>query len=57
MHRAASAELYGEPYRTVDESLALVDAVGPAHVAEVARRHFAPDAQTVLSLGPEPAHE
>jgi predicted Zn-dependent peptidase len=57
MHRAAAVELYGEPYRTVDESLALVDAVEPAHVAEVARRHFAPDAQTVLSLGPEPAHE
>jgi predicted Zn-dependent peptidase len=25
-------------------------------VVEVARRYFAPDAQTVLSLGPEPAH-
>ena len=57
MHRAAAVELYGEPYRTLDQSLALVDAVEPAHVAEVARRHFAPDAQTVLSLGPEPAHE
>jgi predicted Zn-dependent peptidase len=57
MHRAAAVELYGEPYRTLDESLALVDAVAAADVAEVARRHFAPDAQTVLSLGPEPAHE
>jgi predicted Zn-dependent peptidase len=57
MHRAAAVELYGEPYRTLDESLALVDAVEPADVAEVARKHFAPDAQTVLSLGPEPAHE
>jgi predicted Zn-dependent peptidase len=57
MHRAAAVELYGEPYRTLDESLALVDAVEAAHVADVARRHFVPDAQTVLSLGPEPAHE
>jgi predicted Zn-dependent peptidase len=56
MHRLAAVELYDEPYRTVDESLALVDAVEPVHVAEVARRYFAPDAQTVLSLGPEPAH-
>jgi predicted Zn-dependent peptidase len=55
MHRAAAVELYGEPYRTLDESLALVDAVDPTHVADVARRHFAPEAQTVLSLGP--AHE
>jgi predicted Zn-dependent peptidase len=57
MHRAAAVELYGEPYRTLDESLALVDAVAPADVADVARRHFLPDAQTVLSLGPVPAHE
>ncbi|MFN2567861.1 MAG: M16 family metallopeptidase [Gemmatimonadaceae bacterium] len=57
MHRAAAVELYGEPYRTVDESLALVDGVALGHVAEVARRHFAPDAQTVLSLGPNPALE
>jgi predicted Zn-dependent peptidase len=56
MHRAAAGELYGEPYRTVDESLALVEAVQPGDVVEVARRYFAPDAQTVLSLGPEPAH-
>ena len=57
MHRAAAVELYGEPYRGLDESLALVDAVAPADVAEVARKHFLPDAQTVLSLGPEPAPE
>ena len=57
MHRAAAVELYGEPYRSLDESLALVDAVAPADIAEVARRPFLPDAQTVLSLGPEPGHE
>lgn len=57
MHRAAAVELYGEPYRTLDESLALVEGVSSEDIAAVARRHFLPDAQTVLSLGPEPAHE
>jgi predicted Zn-dependent peptidase len=57
MHRAAAVELYSEPYRTLDESLALVEAVDAADVAEAARRYFAPETQTVLSLGPEPAHE
>ena len=54
MYRAAAVELYGEPYRTLDEVLALVDAVTPADVAAVAREFFAPDRQTVLSLGPAP---
>jgi predicted Zn-dependent peptidase len=54
MYRAAAVELYGEPYRTLDEVLALVDAVTPADVAEVARDFFAPERQTVLSLGPSP---
>jgi predicted Zn-dependent peptidase len=57
MYRAASVELYGEPYRTLDESLALVDAVEPEAVADIARRYFAPDGQTVLSLGPDAAPE
>lgn len=56
MYRAAAVELYGEPYRSVEESLALIDAVDAERVADVARRHFSPDAQTVLSLGPEPPH-
>ena len=54
MYRAAAVELYGEPYRTLDETLALVDAVTPDDIASVARDFFAPEQQTVLSLGPSP---
>ena len=52
MYRAAAVELYGEPYRTLDQTLALVDAVTVDDVARVAAEFFAPDQQTVLSLGP-----
>ena len=55
MYRAAAVELYGEPYWTLDEALARVDAITAADVAAVARDCFAPDQQTVLSLGPAPA--
>ncbi len=34
----AGVELYGEPYRTLDEMLALIDAITPEQVADVARR-------------------
>ena len=52
MYRCAGVELYGEPYRTLDEMLARVDAVTEAQIAEVARDFFGPDRQTVVSLGP-----
>jgi predicted Zn-dependent peptidase len=52
MYRCASVELYGEPYRTLDEMLALIDGVTSEQVAEVAREFFAPERQTVVSLGP-----
>ena len=52
MYRAAAVELYGEPYRTLDETLALVNAVTVDDIAAVAREFFSPDRQTVLSLGP-----
>jgi len=52
MYRCAGVELYGEPYRTLDEMLALVDAVTPEQIADVARTFFAPERQTVVSLGP-----
>ena len=55
MYRAAGTELYGEPYRTLDETLALIDAITPDEVASVSREFFAPERQTILSLGPEPA--
>ena len=54
MYRAAAVELYGEPYRTLDETLALVDAVTPDDIATVACEFFAPELQTVFSLGPAP---
>jgi predicted Zn-dependent peptidase len=52
MYRCAGVELYGEPYRSLDEMLALVDAVTSEQVKEVAREFFAPEKQTVVSLGP-----
>ncbi len=52
MYRAASVALYDEPYRSLDELLALVDAVDEDAVREVARTFFDPSAQTILSLGP-----
>jgi predicted Zn-dependent peptidase len=52
MYKCAGVELYGEPYRSLDEMLAQVEAVTPDQVAEVAREFFAPERQTVLSLGP-----
>lgn len=53
MYRAASVELYDEPYQTLDQVLEVIDAITPEQVAEVAREFFAPDRQTILSLGPE----
>ena len=52
MYRAAAVELYGEPYRTLDETLALVNAVTVDDISAIAREFFAPEKQTVLSLGP-----
>jgi predicted Zn-dependent peptidase len=54
MYRAASVELYGEPYRTLDEVLALVDGITPDQVQDVAREYFTPERMTVVSLGPAP---
>ena len=52
MYRCAGVELYGEPYRSLDDMLALIDAVTPEEVAAVARDFFDPSGQTVVSLGP-----
>ncbi len=54
MYRAAGLELYGEPYRSLDEMLALVDDIYEATVARVCAECFAPASQTVVSLGPAP---
>jgi len=55
MYRAASVELYNEPFRSLDELLTLIDAITPDQVRAVARDYFAPDDMTVVSLGPMPA--
>ena len=52
MHRAASVELYGDRYRTLDELLGEIDRIDAATVAEVCRSYFAPERQTLLTLGP-----
>jgi predicted Zn-dependent peptidase len=52
MYRCAGVELYDEPFRTLDEMLALIDGVTAEQVADVAREFFDPTRQTVVSLGP-----
>jgi predicted Zn-dependent peptidase len=55
MYRAAGVELYSEPYRTLDEVLALVDAIDAETVAGLCKNYFNPAAQTLVSLGPRAA--
>jgi predicted Zn-dependent peptidase len=55
MYRAAGTELFGEPYRTLDDLLALVDGIDVATVAEVCRTYYSPARQTLVSLGPRAA--
>ncbi len=53
MYRAAGVDLYGEPYKTLDQLLAEIDAITDEQVAAVCREYFSPDAQTIVSLGPK----
>lgn len=53
MYRAATTALYGEPYRSIDELMALVDAIDEDQVREVARDFFDPDRHILVSLGPK----
>jgi len=53
MYRAALTALYGEPYRSIDELKALVDAIDLEQVRDVAREFFDPDRQILVSLGPK----
>ncbi|MEO7520700.1 MAG: pitrilysin family protein, partial [Gemmatimonas sp.] len=53
MYRAATTALYNEPHRSIDELLALVDAVDSDTVLGVAREYFDPARQTLVSLGPK----
>ena len=57
VNRAAAVELYNEPYKALDELLGEIDRIDSDAVAAICRDFFAPEAHTVLSLGPaEPAH-
>jgi predicted Zn-dependent peptidase len=53
MYRAAAVDLYGEPYRTLDEMLALVDGIESTTIHQLAAEYFVPSKQTVVSLGPK----
>ena len=55
MYRAASVELYGEPFRSLDQLLAQIDAITDDDVLSVAREYFDPARFTVVSLGPNAA--
>jgi predicted Zn-dependent peptidase len=55
MYRAAGVELYGEPYRTLDEVLALVDAIDEETVAALCKTYYSPSQQTLVTLGPKAA--
>ena len=55
MYRAAGVALYHEPFRTLDEVLALIDAITLEEISAVCREFFPPARQTVVTLGPKPA--
>ena len=53
MYRLAGFPLHEEEYRTIDQTLAEIDAVSADTVAQVAAEFFDPDRQTTVWLGPE----
>ncbi len=53
LSRLAGTELYDEPFRSVEEVLAEVDAVTQDDVAALAAAYFDPDRQVALRLGPD----
>ncbi len=53
LHRLAGVALYNEPYLTLDEICARIDAVGEAEVAELCRKYYAPERQVIVRLGPD----
>ncbi len=55
LHRLAGTTLFNEPFRTVEEVMAAVDAVTLDQVAALASEFYAPERQHVLRLGPTAA--
>jgi len=52
MYRAAGVELYGEPFRSLDDVLAEIDRITEDDVRNACREFFPPERQTMLTLGP-----
>jgi predicted Zn-dependent peptidase len=52
MYRLATIDLYREPYRTIDQVLADIDAVSTEDAAAVAKEFLDPGRQAVVWLGP-----
>ena len=52
MYRAAGVALYHEPYRSLEEVLALIDSISAETIAQVCAEFYPSSRQTVLSLGP-----
>lgn len=52
MYRLVTVELYGEPYRTIDQLLADIDRISGDQVATVAEEFFDPARQSIVWLGP-----
>ena len=52
MYRAASTELYGEPFQPLDAVLAEIDRISDGDVRAVCREFFPPERQTIVTLGP-----
>jgi predicted Zn-dependent peptidase len=52
LYRLAGLAVHGEPYRSLDQTLAQIAALTPQHAADVAAEFFAPDRQTLIWLGP-----
>jgi predicted Zn-dependent peptidase len=53
MYRLAGSAVYNEPYRSLDDVLQTVEALTADEVSELAAEFFAPERQTVVSLGPD----
>ena len=53
MFRAASVELYREPFLTLDDVLQRIDAIDAETARAVCAEFFRPELQTVVSLGPD----
>jgi predicted Zn-dependent peptidase len=51
LHRLVGTALYGEPFRTLEEVMACIDAVTLDEVAELAAGFYSSDRQVVLRLG------